>query len=364
VDVNLLIQAEISQELIAPKDFASDKKVEQLLSFDTMERVCNSVDFGVATSTMKDYVAFLLTFMFSKLHLHAVNAINVPSKHRAYYLCISMMFFVTIEGIHPTSRRNMVLESICNIFLCLRSDIKKVRYCTSELCEHMFGNIRQERREFTCSDFSNVVDKQNRRIKLNFQSNIKVSDEQLSGYQESFAEFLQSAMTSEEYNGPCDVDLESSVPVSSQLWPFVKKVFHKTIEDLENIYELLDVKNRQRPTLLRKPDTLRDLMEQIIAYCPKSFTYEDLTGLAAEDDGLDQDDNDNNDVEEEDARIVSNIKNFAVDILSMEKQEAPSNDTNSSLEKESVLSENDGKRHSTLFFYLHFHYFIFINIQV
>ena len=141
-------------------------------------------------------------------------------------------------------------------------------------------------------------------------------------------------------------------------------MFHKTIEDLENINELLDVKKRQRPILLRKPNTLRDLMEQIIAYCPKSFTYEDLTGLAAEDDGLDQDDNDNNDVEEEDARIVSNIKNFAMGILSMEKQEAPSSDTNSSLEKESVLSENDGKRYSTLFFYLNFQYFIFINIQV
>ena len=215
MDVNLLIQTGTPQELIAPKDFTLDKKVEQPLSFDTIERVCNNVDFGVAKSIIKDYIALLLVFMFSKLHLHTVNALNVPSKHRAYYLCISMMFFVTIQGINPVSKRNMVLESICNIFLCLQSDIKKVCYCTSKLCEYMFGNIRQKTREFTCSDFLNVVDKQNRKIKLNFQSNIKVSNEHLSDYQESFTEFLQLAMSSEEYNGLCDINLESLVPVSS-----------------------------------------------------------------------------------------------------------------------------------------------------
>ena len=172
----------------------------------------------------------------------------------------------------------------------------------------MFGNIRQETREFTCSDFLNVVDKQNRKIKLNFQSNIKVSNEHLSDYQESFTEFLQLAMSSEEYNGLCDINLESLVPVSSQLLLFVKKVFHKTIEDLENIYNLLQVNNQQRLLLFQKPDTLRDLIEQIIAYCPKSFTHEDLIGLAAENDAPDQDYNNSDNVEEEDNKIVSNIK--------------------------------------------------------
>ena len=107
MDVNLLIQTGTPQELIAPKDFTLDKKVEQPLSFDTIERVCNNVDFGVAKSIIKDYIALLLAFMFSKLQLHTVNALNVPSKHRAYYLYVSMMFFVTIQGINPISKRNM-----------------------------------------------------------------------------------------------------------------------------------------------------------------------------------------------------------------------------------------------------------------
>ena len=46
---------------------------------------------------------------------------------------------------------------------------------------------------------------------------------------------------------------------------------------------------------------------------------------------------------------MSNIKNFAVGILSMDKPEVPTNDTTSSLVKESVLSENDSERYSILF---------------
>ena len=218
VDVNLLLQANVSKDLISPKDFSSDKKVEQLFSFGTLLKVHNSYSEGSSTSKFMDYSSLLATFFFSKLHLYAINALHVPAKHRAFYLCITVIYFTTIDGINPIPKRNMVLESIANTFLCLRSDITKIRYCTSELCEHMFSNIRQEKREFTCSEFSDFVDKQNRRIRLNFKSNIKVSnDNSLSGYQETLAEFLQSAMIKEDCSGPCQVDLQSLDPVSKQL---------------------------------------------------------------------------------------------------------------------------------------------------
>ena len=94
-----------------------------------------------------------------------------------------MLYFTVIEGIGPITQRNMVLESICNMFLSLRSAVTKIRYCTYESCEHMFGNMRQEKIEFTYSEFLDFADKQNRRIRLNFQSDIKVSnDDSLSGY--------------------------------------------------------------------------------------------------------------------------------------------------------------------------------------
>ena len=86
------------------------------------------------------------------------------------------MFFVTIESISHILRRNMVLESMHNILLYFRLDIKKLQYCISKLCLYIFWNVRQERQEFTYSNFSNIVNKQNRRIRLNFKSNVKVLD--------------------------------------------------------------------------------------------------------------------------------------------------------------------------------------------
>ena len=46
IDVNLLLQANISKDLISPKDFSSDKKVEQLFSFGALLKVYNSFSEG------------------------------------------------------------------------------------------------------------------------------------------------------------------------------------------------------------------------------------------------------------------------------------------------------------------------------
>ena len=198
----MFLQSGTSSDLIAPKDFASDRKVERLFSFQTMLKVSACIEGGEAVGTTGDHASL----MFTKSHSYSVNVLNVPAKHRAYFLGTTMMCFTTIDGMSSISKRNMVLELICNIFLCLRSDISKIRYCTSESCEYVFGNMLQENREFACSNFSNVVDKQNRRIKINFKLDTKVADEDLKSYQESFASFLEAALESEECQGPCEID--------------------------------------------------------------------------------------------------------------------------------------------------------------
>ena len=80
----------------------------------------------------------------------------------------------------------------------------------------MFSNVRQEIGEFTCSEFSIIVDKQNRRIKLNFQSNLDVTKDSVTGYQETIQEFLHSSMCDEDGTVPYNKDLSSSVPVSEK----------------------------------------------------------------------------------------------------------------------------------------------------
>ena len=133
--------------------------MEQLFSYNTLHKVALSVDNGKATGYRSDFACLLVTFLFSKLHMYAVNAKNVPAKHYAYYLCITFLYFLSIDGINIITKRNIILKSIANIFLYMRSDISKVRYCTSEISKYIFRNIRQECREFTCSEFSNIADK-------------------------------------------------------------------------------------------------------------------------------------------------------------------------------------------------------------
>ena len=126
----------------------------------------------------------------SKLHLHAVTVNHVPERHGSVCIGATMLFFISVHGISPNSKRNVVLESIVNIFLVLNKDRTKIRHATSELCKHMFGNMHQERREFTCSEFSIIVDKQNIRIKLKFQSNLDATKDSATGHQEKTQEFF------------------------------------------------------------------------------------------------------------------------------------------------------------------------------
>ena len=112
---------------------------------------------------------------------------------------------------------------IISLFTVLRNDISKPMHCTSEPCEHMFGNTRQGDREFACSDFSNHVDKQNRRFELTHNSDLSMAKEDtLRGYQETFSEFIAASKKRDHCTGPCKVDASSSSPLSTQLWPHVK----------------------------------------------------------------------------------------------------------------------------------------------
>ena len=117
IDTNLLLMAGASADLIAPKDFASDKKVEELFSYPTISKVDKELEKGNIIGLQGDYGVLCVTWFFMRLHLFAVNALNVPAKHRAMHVGLSMMWFTTIRGIHLTPKRNIMMESVGNMFL-------------------------------------------------------------------------------------------------------------------------------------------------------------------------------------------------------------------------------------------------------
>ena len=60
IDTNLLLMAEVSSELLAPKDFASDKKVEQLFSYPTISKVDHETQEGNMIGLRGDYAVLCI----------------------------------------------------------------------------------------------------------------------------------------------------------------------------------------------------------------------------------------------------------------------------------------------------------------
>ncbi len=90
-DVNLIRQAGIPEYLWIVKDFASDKKVEDLFSDCTMKEIEEAMIEGRATGLIEDCGAVAVTMFFLRLHLHAMNARLEVSHCHAMYLWMSMI---------------------------------------------------------------------------------------------------------------------------------------------------------------------------------------------------------------------------------------------------------------------------------
>ena len=92
------MQSKLSIELICLKDFSSDKKVKELISYSVASKAHAAVLRGEAAGKLGNYYSLMLTFLMSKLHLHAINSNYVTTKHRSVYVVTTMLHFITIEG--------------------------------------------------------------------------------------------------------------------------------------------------------------------------------------------------------------------------------------------------------------------------
>ena len=163
IDGDLLRQSGISNDLICPKDFTSDKKVEELFSRETMKQVFNSLAAGTAISSIGDIAALFATAYWAKLHLFLVNVREMPAVQRCIYLCLTLVWITSIAGMHDAPKRNILLESTSNMFLVLNSLIASLRDCSSEPAEHNFGMLRQRVREFAICQLVGLLDSVKRR---------------------------------------------------------------------------------------------------------------------------------------------------------------------------------------------------------
>ena len=180
----------------------------------------DAIKDGRCDTTEDDAGALACALLFMRLHLYAVNGRDVPAKHRALYLWMSMIFFTSIGGVNITPRRNVVSESIANFFMVFRSDVFKPWLFINEPAEHSVGNMRRVQREFACLVLVLLIEKDMCRMEQMFRGNLRPKRAKGCGYFESYEEWVKisKANYKDLESGPVEINIqEGAAPVIDQL---------------------------------------------------------------------------------------------------------------------------------------------------
>jgi hypothetical protein len=127
----------------------------------------------------------------------------------------------------------------------------------------------RSQREFTCSDFASHVENENCCMKTMFEGRLSPSREQLKRYQETFLDFIQHGMKVQRLTkmvvGPCNIDLQKgSLPVSPQLWPYVRKIIQEANQLMIPFLKLMGVTSSQMSPFCKDFTTIVELKEAYV----------------------------------------------------------------------------------------------------
>ena len=232
IDTGMLKLLGINQELYIVKDFASDKSVLELNSSNTVAKILGLEGQDTATQ-----LTLALNLFFMRVHLFAVNCKGkLQPRERVTMLWSSLLFFLHIEGVHPTTKKNWIMECVGLSFLILRSDVCQPHRLTSEPSEHTFAILRNMIREFTVLDFSRLIMKLDRMWLTVMKGKVKIFRNS-GGYGATAGS--HSEKTGKLPQGPVDVNYESpeSNPflaaggdssMVNSIWTELREILNKT----------------------------------------------------------------------------------------------------------------------------------------
>jgi hypothetical protein len=127
-------------------------------------------------------------------------------------------------------------------------------------------------------------------MKTMFEGGLSPSREQLKGYQETFLDFIQHGIkvqtSTKMLVGPCNIDLQKdSLPVSTQLWPYVRRIIREANQLMIPFLKLMGVTSGQMSPFCKDFTTIVELKEAYVLYCPRTpFTCDDFVGIEDEED--------------------------------------------------------------------------------
>ena len=97
-----------------------------------MKNISEDVDNVAAEGLIEDAGDLICNIFFINLHLHNVNGLVVPAKHRTLYLWTSMIWYTKLSGVNVISKRSSVSETVSNMVFVLHSYFLKCLTCTSK----------------------------------------------------------------------------------------------------------------------------------------------------------------------------------------------------------------------------------------
>ena len=179
LDTYLLRLAKISVSMYRPDDFASDRLLLDLVSFQTINKIAVVDDCSVSA---EDQGALALVFLAVRMSVYAVNGKGIPASHRAVYIWSAVILLTSMSGVAVITKKNLISEAVPFVFIVLQADVTKPGLATSESAEHIFGMCRTIIREFTTMEFTQIIEKLTPRLSLMFSSDLKSSRDPQKDY--------------------------------------------------------------------------------------------------------------------------------------------------------------------------------------
>jgi hypothetical protein len=172
-----------------------------------------------------------------------------------------------------------------------------------------------------------------------FEGRLSPSHAQLKGYQAQFLDYIQHGMmvqnSKETFVGPCNINLQKKITASKH--PAMARSYKKIIREanllMPPFVQLIGVTTSQVSPFIKVFNTLTELKEAYMMYCPKTFIYDDAVGEEDEEEvELEVDDSGE---QTKAAYVVAKIKEFA------DKTAADVDDDDADTDKSNMENEDD-----------------------
>ena len=319
VDSDLLCLAGIVKELWRPNDFACDLLVLNIASYNSVKKLHKYMCSEGSDFLACDMGSLMVTLVMARLRLYAINGKYIAANWRAVYSWISLIWFTSLDGVCMTTKRNLVSEAIPFAFLLLRNDIEKPRNATSEPAEHEFGNYRTKAREFTTLDFCHLVSNNERRSNMMFASNFQPNRDPQKGYQATHGDWVcyNTTNSSNVVGGPVVLS-DDGCAVAEQLWDTVYQVISCATSLVKPLLLLLGVNENDISPFCRNFESLTELRDAFIEYCPRTFSYDGAVGSG----DADIQPETSPDVAVDPDLIAKKIRSLATDLLGSDSTDA------------------------------------------